>query len=315
MRHDRIVAIFNDYDRYASAYDADIEDNVYNALYERPATLALAGDVAGRRVLDAGCGSGALSQALVASGASVSGVDLSTNLLAIARNRLGPDVPLLQADLNQQLPFRSSTFDVVVASLVMHYLHDWSRPLSEFHRVLAPGGCVVISTHHPFVDFRPSGQGDYLGTFEFTEEWVKSGETFLMRFWHRPLHAMFDAFTAAGFTVERVSEPRPDAAVLDRSPELFEQLNREAPFIFFTLRSGERHSTPAGETPSGKMHQLSGEGEQTPGQPHDRQAQGNEDERHAQYSADEPHHGRDDPQHRAEHGREDSQHHVEQAPY
>ena len=313
MRHDRIVAIFNDYDKYASAYDADIEDNVYNALYERPATLALVGDVAGRRVLDAGCGSGVLSQALAASGAAVTGVDLSTNLLAIARHRLGPDVPLIQADLGRQLPIRSSTFDVVVASLVMHYLHDWSGPLSEFRRVLAPGGCVVISTHHPFVDFRPSGQGDYLGTFEFTEEWVKSGETFLMRFWHRPLHAMFDAFTAAGFTVERVSEPRPGTAVRDRSPELFEQLSREAPFIFFILRSGDHQPMPAGETLSGNMHQLSGEGEQAAGEPHDGQAQGNQEDRDAQYPADEPHHGRDDPQHRAEYGREDSQHHIEQA--
>lgn len=79
---------------------------------------------------------------------------------------------------------------------------------------------------------------------------MKSGETFHMKFWHRPLHAMFDAFTAAGFTVERISEPRPGAAVHDRSPpEHFERLSREAPFIFFTLRVR-------------KMHQLPGEGEE-----------------------------------------------------
>lgn len=121
------MATFNDYDTYASAYDADTENKLYNALYERPATLALVGDVAGRKVLDAGCGSGALSRALVAAGAAgaaVTGVDLSTGLLAIARTRLGPDVSLIRADLNQQLPIRSSIFDVVVASLVMHYVHD-----------------------------------------------------------------------------------------------------------------------------------------------------------------------------------------------
>ena len=151
-------------------------------------------------------------------------------------------MPLIRADLNQRLPIRSSTFDVVVASLVMHYVHDWSRPLTEFRRVLVPGGCGVISTHHPFVDFRLAGEGDYLGTYEFTEEWVKSGETFHMKFWHRPLHAMFDAFTAAGFTVERVSEPRPCAAVRARSPEHFDRLSREAPFIFFTLRVRESAS-------------------------------------------------------------------------
>ena len=90
IRNDHTVATFNDYDTYASAYDAGIENNVYNALHERPATLALVGDVGGRKVLDAGCGSGALSRALAAAGAAVTGVDLSTGLLAIARTRLGP---------------------------------------------------------------------------------------------------------------------------------------------------------------------------------------------------------------------------------
>jgi len=54
----------NDYDSFAEAYAAENENNLVNAYYERPAMLALAGDVAGRRILDAGCGSGALSAAL-----------------------------------------------------------------------------------------------------------------------------------------------------------------------------------------------------------------------------------------------------------
>lgn len=54
----------NDYDSFAGAYSAENENNLVNAYYERPAMLALAGDVAGRRILDAGCGSGPLSAAL-----------------------------------------------------------------------------------------------------------------------------------------------------------------------------------------------------------------------------------------------------------
>ena len=46
----------------AAEYSADNADNAFNALYERPATIALLGDVKGRRVLDAGCGSGLLTQ-------------------------------------------------------------------------------------------------------------------------------------------------------------------------------------------------------------------------------------------------------------
>jgi 2-polyprenyl-3-methyl-5-hydroxy-6-metoxy-1,4-benzoquinol methylase len=60
-----------DYDSSAEAYAASNENTLINAYYERPAMLALAGDVAGRRILDAGCGSGPLFAALRDRGAIV----------------------------------------------------------------------------------------------------------------------------------------------------------------------------------------------------------------------------------------------------
>jgi ubiquinone/menaquinone biosynthesis C-methylase UbiE len=59
----------NDYDSFAEEYSAGNEVSLFNAYYERPATLALAGDVAGRRILDAGCGSGPLCSRRCATGA------------------------------------------------------------------------------------------------------------------------------------------------------------------------------------------------------------------------------------------------------
>ncbi len=52
----------NDYDGIAEAYSAENEANLVNAYYERPAMLGLAGDVAGLRILDAGCGAGPCSR-------------------------------------------------------------------------------------------------------------------------------------------------------------------------------------------------------------------------------------------------------------
>jgi 2-polyprenyl-3-methyl-5-hydroxy-6-metoxy-1,4-benzoquinol methylase len=75
----------NDYDSFAEAYSAETENNLVNAYYERSGMLALAGDVAGRRVLDAGCGSGSLSTALRDRGAVVTGIDASAGMLAVAR--------------------------------------------------------------------------------------------------------------------------------------------------------------------------------------------------------------------------------------
>ncbi len=48
----------NDYDSFAEAYAAENENSLVNAYYERPAMLALAGEVTGRHILDAGCGAG-----------------------------------------------------------------------------------------------------------------------------------------------------------------------------------------------------------------------------------------------------------------
>src|SRR5215813_11855779 len=96
---------FNDYDRFAEAYSEGTENSLANTYYERPAMLALAGDVAGRRILDAGCGSGPLSAALRDRGAIVTGIDASAGMLALARRRLGDDVPLHVADLSDRLPF------------------------------------------------------------------------------------------------------------------------------------------------------------------------------------------------------------------
>ena len=106
----------NDYDGIAEAYSAENEANLVNAYYERPAMLALAGDVAGRRVLDAGCGAGPLFAALRDRGAIVTGFDKSAGMLEIARRRLGDDADLQVAELGSPLPFPDDTFDDVTAS-------------------------------------------------------------------------------------------------------------------------------------------------------------------------------------------------------
>src|SRR5580692_7961314 len=140
----------NDYDILAEAYSAETEANLINGYYARPAILALAGDVAGRRILDAGCGSGPLFAALRDRGAIVTGFDSSTGMLELARRRLGADAALQVADLGGPLPFPDGAFDDVIASLVLHYLEDWGPTLAELRRVLTPGGRLIVAVDHPF---------------------------------------------------------------------------------------------------------------------------------------------------------------------
>jgi SAM-dependent methyltransferase len=100
---------------------AETEANLINGYYARPAILDLAGDVTGRRILDAGCGSGPLFASLRDRGALVPGFDSSAKMLELARQRLGADADLRAADLGSPLPFPDGAFDDVVACLVLHY--------------------------------------------------------------------------------------------------------------------------------------------------------------------------------------------------
>lgn len=226
---------YNDYDGFARAYASLNDGSPFLALYERPAILALAGDVRGVRVLEAGCGAGVQAAELVRRGAVVTGVDRSAGLLEVARERLGPNVPLHRADLARPLSFADGAFDLVLSSLLMHYLADWEPTLREFRRVLVPGGRVVLSTHHPVLDLRVSGSDDYLGTYSFTEDWQVDCRTMSMRFWHRPLRAMLAAFTSSGFSVDEIVEPEPRPEMAATAPDVYERLRRHAHFLLFAL--------------------------------------------------------------------------------
>ncbi len=231
----------NDYDSFAEAYSAENEVNLANAYYERPAMLALAGDVADRRILDAGCGSGPLFAALRDRGAIMTGFDSSAGMLELARRRLGDDADLQVADLSRPLPFPDSAFDDAVASLVLHYLEDWSAPLAELRRVLKPGGRLIASVNHPIAGHplvRPGAH--YFSTYQWTEEITTAGgQSFVLTTWHRPLPAMIDAFTGAGFRIAKISEP---LHAPDTPRELLPDSFKDKPsgygflcFLFFVL--------------------------------------------------------------------------------
>ena len=103
----------------------------------------LAGVSRGQRLLDVGCGPGALTAELVsrAGAGQVSAVEPSASFAAAARERLpGADIRLASAE---QLPFAADTFDAALAQLVVHFMADPVRGLQEMGRVTRPGGVVA----------------------------------------------------------------------------------------------------------------------------------------------------------------------------
>ncbi|UUV32422.1 class I SAM-dependent methyltransferase [Amycolatopsis roodepoortensis] len=227
----------NDYDAFAEAYAAETENSLLNAYYTRPAILDLAGDVDGRRILDAGCGAGPLFEALRERGAIMTGFDSSAKMLELARRRLGDDAALQVADIGAPLPFPDGAFDDVIASLVLHYLEDWTAPLAEIRRVLKPGGRLIMAVNHPLIFKLVHPGADYFQTAKWSDEYVFDGRKAVLTYWHRPLHAMTDAFTAAGFRTAVVSEPPPAPGAHERFPEDLAGKTAFLSFLFFVLEA------------------------------------------------------------------------------
>ncbi len=118
----------------------------------READARLLGDVAGRRVLEIGCGSAPCARWLAREGAAVVALDVSAGMLAraAALNRdTGVGVPLLQADAGA-LPLGTGSMDLVCSAYGgLPFVADAGAVLAEVTRVLRPGGRFVASVNHP----------------------------------------------------------------------------------------------------------------------------------------------------------------------
>jgi len=108
-----------------------------------PQLADLAGIAAGQRVLDVGCGPGALTSELVRrlGPEAVAAVDPSEPFVAAARDR-HPGVDVRQASA-EDLPFPDDAFDVALAQLVVHFMSDPLAGLTEMRRVTRPGGVIA----------------------------------------------------------------------------------------------------------------------------------------------------------------------------
>jgi SAM-dependent methyltransferase len=111
------------------------------------------------------------------------------------------------ADLSRPLPFADGAYDDVVVSLVLHYLQNWTAPLAELRRVLKPGGRLLLSVNHPRILESSDPSADYFSVTQYSEEYTFDGQRAVLTYWHRPLHAMSDAFTEAGFRISIIGEP------------------------------------------------------------------------------------------------------------
>lgn len=183
----------------------------------RESEAGLLGPVAGKRVLEVGCGAAAGSRWLARQGAAPVAVDLSAGMLRHARaaaDRCGVHVPLVQADA-LALPFRDECFDVAFTAFgAVPFVADSAALMREVARVLRPGGRWVFSVTHPmrwiFLD-DPGERGlvavhSYFDRRPYVETEEDTGRVRYVE-QHRTLGDRVRELVAAGFVLTDLVEP------------------------------------------------------------------------------------------------------------
>ena len=221
------------YNELAEHYAQLVDTKAHNAYYERPATLSLLPDVAGKQVCDAGCGPGVYAEWLVEHGASVVAFDANPKMVQFAKERLGEKARVLLASLDEPLAFLDdASVDVILSPLVMDYVKDWRSAFTEFYRVLVLGGVLVFSTEHPhtkYEDHRQTSNYFEIERVEFT--WRGFGKKVVVPSYRRPMSEMINPLIETGFTLDKLLEPLPTPEFKQADPEDYEKLMRSPGFL------------------------------------------------------------------------------------
>jgi len=131
------------YDKQARYYDSDSNRNgriarqIYDQMIDRISSLRYAS------LLDVGCGTGEMLSRVQAGDVKLSGIDISSQMIDVARQKLGDGYDLRAGDATV-LPWDACSFDVVICSYSFHHYEHPEKVLGEMHRVLKEKGRLII---------------------------------------------------------------------------------------------------------------------------------------------------------------------------
>ncbi|MGB2867330.1 MAG: class I SAM-dependent methyltransferase [Bacteroidota bacterium] len=182
-------------------------------------------------VADFGCGTGRHFRDLLDRGArNVVGVDYSLPMLLHARDKsLNTNVTLFQSGL-EHLPFCNESFHFGLSALVLGHLGDIDASIKEFHRVLKPGGRLILTDLHESFEER-----GWKRTF------TEGGKKFAVRNYPHSMGEYQNAFRSHNFVVEKASQPTIDDTLrplFERTGhiETFERFRDRPLLIVFQVR-------------------------------------------------------------------------------
>ena len=200
------------------------------------------------QVLDLGCGFGwHCRYAREQHAASVTGVDLSANMLQRAREMTDdPQIEYLQMAI-EDIDFSPGQFDIVISSLAIHYVERFDDLCRRIHHCLRQGGRFVLSVEHPVFtalaaqDWYYSQDGEKLHwpLDDYHLEGAREAR-FLdhdVIKYHRTVSTYLNTLLNAGFTLNRVSELQPTPEMLEQNSAWQEEIRRPMFLLIAAVRS------------------------------------------------------------------------------
>jgi SAM-dependent methyltransferase len=221
---------------------ARTKEDSLDRLVEWPAQRELVGDVAGRSVLDLGCGNGGKLAELVRDGATDSvGVDVSGNFLDVAM----PDLELVQGDLNRLdvIPaLAGRTFDRILFLQSFGYAKDPVRTLQAARTILSEDGFILLTKTQPVryaVEQAEQNQTslgeEYFSTarFSYLSGWNDRIALTKRRY---TISDLINVFSSAGLWIETATEPQLSEDARRRYPHKQVWMNKYLGILVFKLR-------------------------------------------------------------------------------
>ena len=225
--------IYENPEFFSGYYELRKRSDNYNDLLEQPAMRGLLPCLAGKTVLDLGCGFGRNCADFLRRGAKrVVGVDISQKMLDVARREsYGEEIEYINMSMTD-IHALNEKFDFVYSSLAFHYIEDFHKLICDIYALLNDGGQLLFSQEHPVVTAtKNSEEGGYICnergepvSYKFSN-YNESGLRVISWFvdgvekYHRTMGEILTEIADAGFIIEAVCETSPDSEVVKKHPK------------------------------------------------------------------------------------------------
>jgi len=261
-REDDIAKVWDEASEAWTSFVREGKD-YYRDDLNNPATFKLIGDIKGKRVLDLACGEGYNTRILAKKGAKVTGVDLSKNMIELAREKEATQnlgITYIASDAAHMKDLPNNHFDLATCFMSLQDIEHLKDAVSEVARVLKNNGRFIFSIPHPcFVKLvkdkkgwgwrNKSGahaeeeteleKGTYSSDVKYEIHWTmeRLTEHFRTVSFHRTISDYSQALFQNGFHISRLVEPKPTKSAVLKHPALEEVLETPQSIIFEAVKT------------------------------------------------------------------------------